>query len=329
MRIFNTSVSPADYTSDYLTKGYAHIKNGIHKDFLKFTQDTLAQQKGKRDMKEWEFKGKKKQYLFEFPEEDSIEKIFDYVATVANLPRNKMTLCERHLKDYESDAKPFVPPHKDRLQAELTVGIPLHIPKKSHVVLYPDNELTINPYSSTAEWRDSLDEDQLPENLLKNIEPVKVYAQPGDIILFRGNSIYHERKYPAGASLLYLKFNAMRLDPIGEDPSTLVQRQKSLVLLENLSDEQILKSKLEVSPRLDKVIRYYSRSYWKEVLKANLWGEKPFVISEQEFFIFKNILDNSTVEDVMQRLAIPHPERLQSLDSFKRLGKLGGIDFLG
>ena len=100
------------------------------------------------------------------------------------------------------------------------------------------------------------------------IEPVKVDVRPGDVVLFRGSSIYHERVNAANTTLLYLKFNSMRLDPIGEDPSTPVQREVSLNILSNKSDEQLLDSVIEVSPKLERISRHYTRLYWKEVIQA-------------------------------------------------------------
>lgn len=63
--------------------------------------------------------------------------------------------------------------------------------------MFPKSELEINPYNTTALWRSSLDDQDLPDNVLKDIQPLKLDVRPGDVVLFRGSSIYHEREKPA------------------------------------------------------------------------------------------------------------------------------------
>ena len=52
---------------------------------------------------------------------------------------------------------------------------------------------------------------------MKGISPVVLDPRPGDVVVFQGSSIYHERMRAAGSKILYLKLNAMGLDPIGEN----------------------------------------------------------------------------------------------------------------
>ena len=129
--------------------------------------------------------------------------------------------------------------------------------------------------------------------------------------------------------MLYLKLNAMRLDPLGEDPSTPEQRRASLQVLNNWSDDRLLNCRLEVSPRLDKISRHYTRLRWHEVIQACLGGEKEFTISEEELQIFKKTGRGHTVKEVMGDMGVPSTDRGRVLAMFKRLGRLGGIDFLG
>jgi len=248
------------------------------------------------------------------------------MAKTASLPMDKFTLCERHIKVYESNAKAHVPAHKDRVAAQLTVGLPLNIPEGSHIVLWPDDQLTINPLNSTALWRTSLDEKDLPENVLKDIEPVRVYAEPGDVVLFRGNSIYHERENPANSEVLYLKFNAMRLDPIGEDPSTLMQQETSQEILTANDDEALLDFEIEVSPRLEKISRHYTRLYWKEVIQVYVGGEKEFNISELELDTIKKINGVITIRQAITNLGASEFEYLKHIPMIRRLAELKALD---
>ncbi len=331
MKVFN--FSPEEYAHDYAKTGYVHIKNGISPLFMKYLQEHVDKltSDARNSMEEWKFQGKKQQYLFEFPKESDFPKgVFEHLGKVTGLPVETMTICERHIKIYEKEVvNRTPPPHKDRSASEITVGFALQVPEDSYLVLYPYNHTEINPFNSTAEWRNQLDQEALPENALMGVTPVRIYMVPGDVVLFRGSSIYHERHNPANTTLLYCKFNSMRLDPIGEDPSTMEQREKSLKILSSWSDKELMKCKLEVSPRLAKISRHYTRLYWKEVIQAYVGGENEFTISELELSLFKNVERNRTIDEVMARLGISHPERKAALGMFKRLAKLGGIDLLG
>ena len=328
MQVFN--FVPELYADYYKQHGYAHVKNGVTAEFLQFARKTAQRLiDEQRDIKAFEIKNKKLQFLFDFPDgADYPRGVYETVARVAGLPIEKMTLCERHIKAYEDIAEKNPPPHKDRVASQLAVGIPLEVPEDSYLILYPDDHLTVNPYTSTALWRSSLDEKDLPENVLKDIEPVKIDTRPGDVILLRGSSIYHERVNPAHTVLLYLKFNAMRLDPVGEDPYTHEQRKKSFEILKTKSDVELLDSQIEVSPRLENITRLYTRLHWKEVLQARLWGEKEFTISEMELQLFRKVDGKKTVRQLMEELGIPDLEHVSAVPMIRRLGVLGGIDFL-
>ena len=58
------------------------------------------------------------------------------LAKTAGLDDTNITLCERHIKVYEADAKAHVPPHKDRLASQLTVGIPLLLQRMDSFIGY-------------------------------------------------------------------------------------------------------------------------------------------------------------------------------------------------
>ena len=323
--------NPSDYVSAYAREGFVHIKSALAPEFLGYAlrqfENLLAKQDG--DMKEREIKGKKLQFLFEFPADcDIVTEIYQKVAEVAGVPGERLTLCERHINAYEKTAAVNPPPHKDRLASQITVGLPLRVPINSYLILYPEDYRETNPFVSAAAWRDSLDQAQLPERVLADIEPVRLEVPPGDILVFRGNSTYHERVNPAETVVLYLKFNAMGLDPIGEDPFTLKQRNRSLEMLQQDSDEQLLERFVRLSPRLDKISRHHTRLYWKEVIQAYVWGEKEFTLSELEFQLLKQIDEGRVVRDVMDRLGIPPTERLAHVEMFRRLADLQGLDFV-
>ena len=331
MRIFNFEAR--EYSADFMRDGYVHIPGGVSPDFLTyalaFSDSKVAEEKG-GEIEEKRIRGKKRQYLMEFPEtSDFPGELYRSVAEVAQLNVDRMMISERHIKIYEDVAPADPPAHKDRLASEVTVGLGLRIPPESWLKLYPDTELTINPFQSTREWRDSLDEPDLPENRLADVEPVRIDMRAGDVVMFAGSSVYHERVNPANTWVLYLKLNAMRLDPLSEDPSTAPQRAASLEILATAGDEALLDRRVEVSPRLDHVSRHYTRNHFAEVLLAYITNEKKFTLSEEELRALLVIGDGTpTIRDVIHRMGHPFQTALEHMPMFRRLGQRGAIDFL-
>lgn len=326
MRVFQ--FDPSEYAASYARDGYVKIQAGVSPAFLAFVlkeaHDLVEEQKS---LKDWEFKGKKQQFLFSFPREsDYPDGVHEHVAAVTGLLLHDLTLCERHIKVYDETAVANPPPHKDRVASEVAVGIPIVVPEGSELILYPSTDVSPNPYNTTALHRSSLDEHEFPENKLKGISPVSVDVQPGDVIMFRGSAIWHERVNSANTATLYLKFNGMRLDPLGEDRSTMAQRQQSLELLSSLTDAQLLASAIEVSPRLERISRHYTRLYWKEVIQAYVGGEQEITLTERDLQIFRNVEGGRTVAGTLRRIGVSDSELPDALSATRRLIARGGID---
>jgi hypothetical protein len=322
--------NPVNFSNQFAMSGFVHIKNGVNPEFLHYAKETANKLVEKdKQLKEWRIEGKKLQYLMEFPKStDFPNELFDVVSEVTGLERNNFTICERHIKVYEDVADNNPPPHKDRLASQVTVGIPLEVPKDSYLILYPEDHLTINPFNTSALWRTSLDTENLPENILRNIEPVKVDVQPGDVVMFRGSSIYHERVNPAYTKLLYLKFNAMKLDPLAEDPKTIQTREKSLSLLKQKSDHELLNIKVDVSPKLEKISKHYTRLYWKEVIQAYVNGEKEITLSNDEYRIIKNCNGERSIKKEIEHLGVHNNQLTSHISIFRRLIKLGVLELI-
>lgn len=321
---------PARYAGDYAERGYVHIRQGINRDFLKFALDQLERlQAAEAKLENWEFKGKKSQFLFEFPEDgDWPLGVKAKVAAVAGLPAAKMTLCERHIKAYHATAPDSPPPHKDRVASQVAVGIALLVPEGSDMVLYPEHHREVNAFASTELLRRSLDEDALPEKLLAGVAPVRLNMRPGDVVIFRGSSIYHERHRPANTVVLYLKFNALGLDPLCEDPETAPRRAASLQLLEASSDRQLLALPAAPSPRLEHVARLYSRLGWKEILQAQVYGGKQFNLSEEDFRLLRATDGAATIAELLERLGYADVAYGKLIPAIRRLVRLQALDLL-
>lgn len=331
MKVF--SFNPKEFSSDYSNKGFVHIPSGISAEFLefaqKFTDDALATHQEK-SLAQWAFKGKKSQFLFEFPESVNFKKdVKDVVGDLGRLDRDKVRLCERHIKVYNENAPATPAPHKDRVASEVTVGIPLKVPDNSHIILYPNQCREINPFASTAQHRASLDDNALPENVLAGVDPEILRVWPGDVVFFKGSSIYHERMNPANTSLLYLKFNGMNLDPLGEDPSTTIQREASVQALDDLRDEALLKTTVGVSPRLENINRQYSRLYWKELLQFNIWDQPGVSVSEYEFNLVRVLgHEQMQVADLLRRSGADGAALYEHIHAVRRLVHLGAFDLV-
>jgi len=52
----------------------------------------------------------------------------------------------------------------------------------------------------------------------------------GDMIVFLGSSIFHERVRPRGTAVFYIKLNDEKLDPLGEDIYSALKQQSPAVL---------------------------------------------------------------------------------------------------
>ncbi len=326
MQLF--TFSPEDYREDYEKQGYVHIKGGVDPEFLasilSSAEGLIAAQK---ELEEWAIKRKKQQYLYDFPPDPGFrDLLYRPISQLTGLDFDGLTLCERHIKAYEVTADPGPPPHKDRFASEVAVGIPLRVGEGTYVALYPRDHTEINPFNSSAHWRDSLDDDQLPEVVLRDIEPVKIYDEPGDILAFRGSTIYHERMKAAGTMLLYFKFNEQRLDPIGEDPSTPVRRDESLRLLQSVSDDELVSCSVHVSPQLDRIIRNYTRNSWKEVIQANVWDKKAFTLSEDELKIIFATDRDVRIAKLFEKLGIRKSQYPAYIRMLRRLVKQQALD---
>ncbi|MCW8194879.1 hypothetical protein F6455_08775 [Proteobacteria bacterium 005FR1] len=329
MKVFN--FDPAQFSANYSSRGFVHIPDGVAPGFLAFARG-FARDAVARDasLADWAIKNKKSQFLFEFSEDtDFVADIKDPVGAVAGVAGSQVTLCERHVKVYNDNAPPEPPPHKDRVASEITVGIPLEVPENSHIILYPQHHREINRFASTALHRASLRDGERPEQLLEGIEPEVARVWPGDVILFKGSSIYHERVNPANTSLLYLKFNTLGLDPLGEDPATQQQRNASLAAIKDIDDQALLSAPLALSSRLEKISRHYSRLFWQEILQANLWGETEVTLTPLEFALIQTLgHERVTSAALLARLGYGGGDLQEPLSKIRELVRNGLMDLV-
>jgi hypothetical protein len=336
--------APHEFTDDFKERSFVHIRNGLSAEFLEFAIEQLVscRESGHNELSAREIKSKKKQYLFDLPDDEAfLSELFAAIATVTGCSQAGMTLSERHIMIYDNNAAPLPALHKDRVASTFSVGIPLEPSGCDRIALLPwsareenllDNavycERTPNSLpDSAAAWDLAAGEYPHPAKIDKPTL-VELEARPGDVVIFRGSSIYHGRLYAARSSVLYFKFNTMRLDPLGEDPSTGLQREKTLEILHRKSDAELLASTVELSPRLQHLYRQYSRVGWNSVLRASVSGAKEFTISEDDLRFLFALRGQGKVRDVLIELGIHNDQLILHAPRLRRLGTLGGIDFL-
>lgn len=328
MEVFN--FDPSLYTEEYNKNGYVHIKGGVNPAFLNLAHEFMRQSianESEASLEEWRFKGKKAQFLFDFPESTDFDShVRKVVGSVAGM--KEVTLCERHIKVYEEGAPSTPPPHKDRVASQLTVGIPLSVPEDSLLILYPDIYRDVNPFYTTALYRSSLDEELLPEKILNDYEPLKIDVRPGDVIMFRGAAIYHERLNPSNTSLLYLKFNDMNLDPLGEDPKTDLKRKATLDKLTALGDQELLNANVEVAPQVEKISRHYTRLFWKEVIQVYITGAKEITIDEDQLRFLKIATESIELKVALRQLGLDTSQYSVFMPKVRKLIKLGALNII-
>jgi hypothetical protein len=279
---------PADYRERYAEKGWVHVQGGVTPEFLGVLQAFTREQFGAHAVEGKAIGGTKSQALFECPPgADFPGELFDVIAELCGLQRETMTLSERHIKAYDRDAPARPSAHKDRYASQVSVGLSIDIPKGSHLVLYPEDDVWINPYNVSAALPQSLEPHEHPDVALENARGIEIHDSEGDVVLFRGSAMWHLRRNAANTTNLYLKMNDFNCDPLGEDPNTPVRRERTLAAVRN--GRAGLGPLVPVlSRRLDLLSRQYTRD-WQEVLEASVWDEPPVRLSALAWDILQAI----------------------------------------
>jgi hypothetical protein len=218
------------YADAFAEHAYVHIENGLREQFhaqlVKYVEDSFD----KKHLKDFA-RGDKQQAMYEFLEPEHYDELRELVATVCGLEASSLTLSERHIKEYEPGADPYPLAHKDRFGSEYAVGFSIRVPEGSTLVIIPEDDLSVNPFNSTAELRASFSPQMLPDARLKNARRVEIQDRAGDVQMFRGSAMWHLREHGAGTTVLYLKLNTYNCDTLGEDPHSAEIREQTLSMV--------------------------------------------------------------------------------------------------
>jgi hypothetical protein len=255
----------------YREQGWLHVPNGVTEEFLEHARMAVQESRALEALQGPAIKGAKSQYVYDFPAEIDWElDVLDVVAELASMRRDRLVLSERHIKAYLPDADPFPPPHKDRFASGIALGITLDVGPSSHVVLYPDDDTRSNPHLTTG-LRDSLQPEEQPEVTLLGAREVALHDAPGDVLAFPGSSVWHLRRQAASTLLVYLKFNDMDCDPLGEDPTTSGRSRKTMALADHPA--RLLESFPVLARRFDSVGCETGRGRERPTWHVNVWED--------------------------------------------------------
>lgn len=207
----------SSYRKAFERDGYVLLKDVLSDRFMTHLRDFLVKsRKGEvAEYGEWRIGGKKHQFLFDFPSEDIALRFRDGIAAITGMAENDVAISERHLKQYEDDAPEYPAPHKDRGASKISVGLPIHLGPETSVCVFPTLDRSANPHDR-AVFMTAQDNPGLAE-IYKSKDALLLNEQLGDMIVFLGSTIYHERIRPRGTAVLYIKVNDEGSDPLGED----------------------------------------------------------------------------------------------------------------
>lgn len=208
---------PGSAHEDFKKQGYVHLKDVLSDEFVSelkgFHQDSQSSQLN--EAQNWKIYGKKRQYVFEFKSEEAAIEFRDGLAALTGIDKDGFTISERHLKVYDKEAEPWPAPHKDRAASEVSIGLPVHLEEGSSVCVFPELQFGPNP-EERAVFLTDRDHPDL-EHVYQKETAVMLHEKVGDLVVFLGSSIFHERVKPAGSAILYIKVNGDGRDPLGEN----------------------------------------------------------------------------------------------------------------
>lgn len=127
MKMF--TFDPAQFRQEYREQGYAHVREGITPEFHEYLLAFVEKELNAHLLDDFAIAGKKEQALFEFPADDADYQgeLFDAIAAMCGLDRERMVLSERHIQAYEPAAAPEPIAHKDRYPSQVSVGLSITI----------------------------------------------------------------------------------------------------------------------------------------------------------------------------------------------------------
>jgi hypothetical protein len=197
--------------------GFILLKDILSDSFMASLREFLERSKAGQvaEYGKWRIGGKKHQFLYDFPDTGMAEAFRAGMAQLTGLDDERFTISERHLKQYENDAPDYPAPHKDRGASKYSIGLPIYLGPETSVCVFPTLDRTPND-GERAVFMTEQDHPNL-EGIYNSPDALPLHEELGDMIVFLGSAIYHERIRPRGTSVVYIKVNDEGFDPLGEN----------------------------------------------------------------------------------------------------------------
>jgi hypothetical protein len=308
---------PASLAEAYRTQQWVHVSGGTTAEFSDHLAHEVAAFRDARGIERDGISVAKEQFVLELDDHgEMLHQVFDMVGELCGLRRGRLTLSERHLNIYSPDAAPMPRPHKDRLASQVSVGVAVDIPEGSHLVLWPDVANATNRLQR-AGLAESLEPADSPEVALAGAPPVNIFDTRGDVQVFAGSRIWHTRRNPGNAAVLYFKCNDFGSDPLGEDPRSVGVRQQSTAFLERVDD--FVNAHAVRARGFESVTREDPLDSAESWLNVNVWGRPPMRINACELELLVELAEPMRVSALVR-------EESQREQGLRRLVSLGAVD---
>jgi hypothetical protein len=238
----------------------------------------------------------KEQYVLDLPDPAGLlAQLFDTVGALCGLDRSRLVLSERHVNVYAGDAASRPRPHKDRLASQVSVGVTIAVRPGSRLVLWPDDDRGTNPLQRPG-LTESLPPHEAPECTLSDRREVIVRDAPGDVMVFPGSTMWHTRRNPAGAVVVYFKCNDFASDPLGEDPRTFGAEECSRRMAQRPAE--MPRAAIALSRRFECVTREHPVRIDAEWINVHVAGRPPVRITEPEYALLRAVDGGATVGEL-------------------------------
>lgn len=208
---------PRSRRGDFERDGFILLKDVLSDSFMAYLKDFHAKSRSGAvaEYGQWRIGGKKQQFLFDFPSQDVALRFRNGIAALTGMDETSIAISERHLKQYEPDAPDYPAPHKDRGASKISIGLPIHLGEGTSVCVFPTLDRSPNK-AELAVYMTDRDHPGLAD-IYNSKDALPLNEELGDMIVFLGSTIYHERIKPRGTAVLYIKINDQGADPLGED----------------------------------------------------------------------------------------------------------------
>ena len=197
--------------------GYVLLKDVLSASFMADLKRYLERSRNGQvaEYGQWRIGGKKQQFLYDFPDTVMAERFRNEIAALTGLKSETFTISERHLKQYDTDAPEYPAPHKDRGASKFSIGLPVYLGPDTSVCVFPSLDRSPNE-GERAVFMTEQDHPGL-KDIYESSDALPLHEELGDMIVFLGSAIYHERIRPRGTSVIYIKVNDQGFDPLGEN----------------------------------------------------------------------------------------------------------------